>query len=148
MSPIAGLQKTNGAKWVIAPRVIAGGMLLMFGVMHITGSAPMQPILEAANMPMPAVGAIVGPLGEIVAGLLLLSGAFARVGALLAIGVMGVAFISHLRGDWPDEPPIFLPFVVMIPAIVVLIVGAGKWSLDDAMTSKGGSETGPEGESA
>ena len=72
---------------------------------------------------------------EIAAGLSLLLGLWARVGALLAIPTMLGAIYAHLViGVWPNgpenEPPIVLPVAVLVCAGYVLWRGAGRWSLD------------------
>ncbi len=133
MSALAAIQRTSGAKWVIAARLIAAVPLVGIGVMHLTGSAPLKPILEAAGTPLPGVNAIVAPLVQIAAGVLLATGAFARMGGALAIGTMLAALHAHLTiEEWPnpDEPPLALPIVVLASALLVVIVGAGGFSFD------------------
>lgn len=137
-NPLTATNAQN--RWAIAPRVIAGLPLLVFGVMHLSGAAPMRPILEAAGMPMPEVGAVVAPIVQVVGGLSLISGAFARIGALLAIGSMLGAIYAHLQipsDGWPEsnggpqEPPlIYLAVAIALLSLVTLVVGAGRWSID------------------
>lgn len=124
------LTRTDSSKLTLLPRLLAGGPLTALNIMHLTGAAPLRPILEGTNIPLPALNAVVAPIAGLVAGLLLLSGAFARVGALIGIGSMGVAIYTHLVSDWPDEPPIVLPIVVLLASVWVLIKGAGAWSVD------------------
>jgi len=92
----------------------------------------MRPILEAAHIPLPALNAVVAPIFEVAAGLMILLGGFARIGAAIAIGTMLVALYAHLTADWPDEPPVVLPVAVLAAAAYVLYQGAGRWSLDAA----------------
>ena len=122
--------KTSSSKIPPIARLIAGLPLLLIGVQHATGMAPMLPILEGAKIPMPELNAMVAPIFEIIAGALLLSGFFARIGALIAMGAMSMATYTHLVFDWADEPPIALPIVVMAAAIFIVIKGAGAWSID------------------
>jgi putative oxidoreductase len=117
---------TRPHKEVIVARLIAGGLPAVFGAMHLVGAAPMKPILEAANIPLPSLGAVVAPIIEVVAGLLLLAGFQARVGAL----TMLVAIYTHLVADWPDEPPVVVAVVVLAGALYVLWRGGGAWSMD------------------
>lgn len=142
------LTKTTNQKHIAILRIIAGAPLLMFGIMHLTGAMPMKPLIEAAGFPMPGITAIIAPLAQILAGLLLLSGAFARVGALVAIGTMFGALITHMKipnDQWPTpselDPSIILPgpeptFMMAIAAAVILFSayvifkGAGAWSVD------------------
>jgi len=134
-SPIERLTNTDSSKVTIVPRVIAGGPLVAINLMHLSGAAPLKPILEGANIPMAGVNAIVGPIFGVIAGLLFLSGAFARVGAAIAIGSMVMALYTHAMFDhanheWADEPFIGLPIAVLLAAAWVLWKGAGKWSVD------------------
>jgi uncharacterized membrane protein YphA (DoxX/SURF4 family) len=124
------LIRTNSSKLMLIPRLLAGLPLIGINAMHITGAAPLRPILEGANIPMPGVNAVVAPIAGLIAGLLLVSGAFARVGALVGLGSMSVAIYTHLVSDWADEPPIALPIVVLLASAWVLWKGAGAWSID------------------
>ena len=90
----------------------------------------MLPILKGSGIPFPELNATVAPIFEVLAGVLLLSGAFARVGALIAMGAMAGATYSHLVFDWADEPPIVLPIAILVMAAIILIKGAGHWSVD------------------
>lgn len=127
---IHALIRTNDSKLNIIPRLLAGLPLIGINLMHLTGAAPLRPILEGANIPLPALNAIVAPIAGLLAGLLLVSGAFTRVGALIAAGSMSVAIYTHLVSDWADEPPIVLPIVILIASAWLLGRGAGAWSID------------------
>ena len=138
---ITKLRKTTGCKHIIAPRLIAGLPLLGIGMMHITGMQPMRPILEGASIPLPGLNAMVAPVVEIVAGLILLSGAFTRIGAAMAMGTMTVALYTHLKFvptdacEWGDEPSIVMPLAVFACAAYVLWRGGGAWSVDQRAIS-------------
>jgi len=130
-------------KLLFLARVLCAAPLLFIGLQHLTGMAPMQPILEGAGMPMPELGATIAPVIEIVAGALLLLGLFPKIAGLLAVGSMIGALYAHLNFDWPDEPPIVLPIVVLGLAILVIARGSGAWALrsskgDDAAAQSGG----------
>ncbi len=127
---IRKLTQTGELKHMLAPRLIGGLPLLGIGMMHLTGAAPMRPILEAANIPMVGLHAALVPLVEIVAGAMLLAGAFARVGGVLAVLTMIGAIYAHAVATWEDEPPIVLPIVVLVAAGYVVVRGAGAWSVD------------------
>ena len=134
----------------------------MFGIMHLTGAMPMKPLVEAAGLPMPAITAIIAPLAQILAGLLLLSGAFARVGAVVAIATMLGALITHMKipnDQWPTpseiDPAIMAPgpeptFMMALAAIIILTAafvifkGAGAWSVDGRCATESGSSAAPE----
>lgn len=146
------LRQTCGCKGMLVVRVLAGLPLVAFGAMHLSGAMPMQPLVEAAGLPMPEVMAIVAPLAQLVAGLMLLSGAFARIGALIAIGTMAGAIVTHVRipdDAWPIQTtdaavgplpePVFMMYIALVIlafSVVVLWRGAGAMSLDER-SSKG-----------
>ena len=143
------LTKTTSAKHPIVLRVIAGAPLLAFGIMHLSGAAPMRPLIEAAGLPMPGITATMGTLTQILAGLLLLAGAFVRVGGAIAILNMLAALYTHIQipnDAWPipvDTAPNPEPLPLMGLAAVIIIVsayllykGAGAWSVDHKLTNK------------
>lgn len=144
------LIKTTSAKHHIVLRVLAGAPLLAFGIMHLSGAAPMQPLIEAAGLPMPGITATVGTLTQIHAGLLLLTGALVRVGGAIAIFNMLAALYTHIQipnDAWPvpvDTAPNPEPLPLMGLAAVIIIVsayliykGAGAWSVDHKLTNNG-----------
>lgn len=153
------LLKTGNQKWIIALRILAGGPLAFFGLMHLIGAMPMQPLLEEAGLPAPSLMATLAPLAQLLAGLSLLLGAFTRIGAVLAIGTMAGALITHIKipnDKWPDVAawaenpdawsanPVYMaePTPMMLMAIVILLLsaaliylGAGAFSLDHKLAS-------------
>jgi len=142
------LTHTTDHKHIAILRILAGAPLLMFGLMHLSGAAPMKPLVEAAGLPMPELTAIVAPIAQIIAGLILLSGAYARIGALLAIPVMLGGLVTNFKipnDQWPTpseldpniielgtEPAMLTPIavVVILFSIYIVIKGAGPWSID------------------
>lgn len=122
-------QTTNQKSTAIA-RILVALPLLVIGVQHVIGVAPLEPILRGAGIPFPELNAIAGPVVQLLAGALLISGYFARLGAALAIPAMGIAVYTHLVHNWPDEPPIALPITLIVLSLYVLWRGAGAWSLD------------------
>ena len=117
-------QTTNGKSALIA-RFLISLPLILIGSQHLLGLAPLEPILQGAGIPFPSVNALIGPVVQILAGLLLLGGYFARLGALLTIPAMSLAFYTHLVFDWADDPPVALPLVLIALSIYVLWKGAG-----------------------
>ena len=124
------ITQTTNCKSVAVARILIALPLLLSGSQHLFGLAPMEPILRGAKIPFPELNAIVAPLIEVTAGLLLLLGFFARIGAALTIPAMSVALYTHLVFDWADEPPILLPIALIVLAAYILWRGAGAWSLD------------------
>ncbi|MEM9481507.1 MAG: DoxX family protein, partial [Verrucomicrobiota bacterium] len=91
------IQKTTNSIVPAVIRVIVALPILIIGVNHlISPEAAMQPLLEAAGLPLPELTAKVAPVLEILGALSLLSGAFARVGAVLLSGAMAAATATHL----------------------------------------------------
>lgn len=130
------IRATGPHRHTLLPRVVAGLPLLGIGLAHVFApETPMRPLVEAAGIPFAAVVSPVAVAIEIVAGLSLLLGWWARVGGLLAIPTMLGAAYAHLVIDvWPNgpenEPPLALPVAVMVCAGYVLWRGPGRWSLD------------------
>ena len=121
---------TTASKVPFGVRLLAGVPLLLISIQHATGMAPMKPILVGAGIPMADLNAAVAPIFEIIAALLLLSGFFARIGALITMGAMVMATYTHLVFDWETEPPVVLPIVIFLAAAFILVKGAGAFSLD------------------
>lgn len=127
---------TRPYRHLLLARIVAGVPLLGLGLAHaLVPEAPMRPLVEAAGIPFAGLVSPIGVAIEIVAGLLLLLGLWARVGGLLAIPIMLGAVYAHLVIDvWPNgpenEPPIALPVAVLVCAAYILWRGAGRWSLD------------------
>ena len=133
------LRATSAGRHVIVPRVIAAVPLLGIGLIHVFAEGlGMRPLVEAAGLPAPALLAPLAVAVEIVAGLSLLLGAWARLGAALALVTMAVAVYAHIVIEaWPNaegEPHLALPLVVMACAAYVLWRGAGRWNVDARRT--------------
>ena len=153
------LTKTTNQKHILVLRIIAGAPLFLFGIMHLVGAMPMRPLIEAAGLPMPGITAIVAPLAQILGGALLLSGAFARIGGLVAIGTMLGAIVTHIKipnDQWPTpsevDPSIMVPgaeptMMLGIAAVIVLgsaytiFKGAGPMSVDARCNGGSSSDT-------
>lgn len=133
------LRVTGPHRHLLVVRILAGVPLLAIGLAHILSpQAAMQPLVEAAGLPAPALLAPLAVALEVAASLLLLLGAYARLGALFAIPTMAGALYAHLViGVWPNgpanEPPLALPLIVLAGAAYTLWRGAGRWSLDARM---------------
>lgn len=138
--PLQGLRHTEPTVHPAILRVIAGLPLLAIGSAHVfVAEAPMRPLVEAAGFSFPSLLAPLAVTAEIVAGVSLVFGMWARIGGLLAVPVMLGAAYTHLVIDvWPNgaenEPPLALPIIVAIAASYVVVRGAGRWSLDQRET--------------
>ncbi len=125
------IRQTRFLRHVVVPRYIAGASLGIFGSLHLLlASFSMMPIMEAANLPLVGFSAIVVPILEVIAGMMLVSGFFARIGAAITLPIMAMAIYAHVVATWPGEMPFILPLVVICSAAYVLWLGAGAWSFD------------------
>ena len=93
------IRNTRPLKHVVIARLVAGLPLSGISVMHLIAAAPLKPILQAAQIPIPDLNAILAPVLVLLAGLMLLSGAFARIGAAIACGLMSVALNAHVTAN-------------------------------------------------
>lgn len=130
---IASLRKTGPEKWLMIPRLIVALPLVVFGSFHLTGRSPLMEILLRADIPWPELNFYLAPVFMVVSGVSVGLGFYARLGAVIAAFAMLVATYSKLViEEWPGpmEPPLALPLVVLAACLIVLIKGAGAWSLD------------------
>lgn len=117
----------------MAPRLVAALPLVVFGSFHLTGRSPLLEILRRAEIPFPEINLYVAPAVMVLSGISMGIGFYARVGALAGSFAMVVAAYSKLViEEWPGpmEIPLLLPLAVLAGCVVVLVKGAGAWSLD------------------
>ncbi len=127
------LRKTQPAKWLIFPRLVAALPLVVFGSFHLTGRSPLMEILLRADIPFPGINFYLAPVVMVLSGLSMGLGFYARIGAVTGSGAMLVAAYSKLViEEWPGpmEIPIALPLVVLAACAAILIKGPGAWSAD------------------
>jgi uncharacterized membrane protein YphA (DoxX/SURF4 family) len=127
------LRLTRPLRWMLIPRVIAAFPLTVFGSFHLTGMTPLMEILEGAGIPFPQINYYLAPIMMVTAGLSMGLGYYARIGAGIGSVAMMVATYSKLALEqWPgpSEPPLALPLVVLTACVLILVKGAGNWSVD------------------
>lgn len=115
-------------------RLVLGITVLLHGVAKLRGGVdPIQGMLTAHGLP--AVLAYGALLGEVVGPLLLISGFYARIGALLvainmlfAIGLAHVGQLGMLneQGGWALE----LQGMFLGSAIALVLLGPGRYSVN------------------
>lgn len=140
------LQRTTNAAYPVFPRLIAGGILTVFSVMHFMNLGHFRDILTASGLPMVDVNVYAATAMELIAGLLLLSGFLTRVGGLLGVATMLPAIYATLQiaglttetlsgglTAIPFVPP--LPIVVTLLSIATIVLGGGRFSVDHCMTT-------------
>ena len=91
--------------------------------------------LAAAGLPFHSLNMWFVPLVELVVGIVLIVGFFARLASLVAIVMMLVATYVHLAVDNPDLFPLqpeapFIPLIAIALCLYVLRAGSGSWSWD------------------
>lgn len=132
------LRKTTPGTFTAINRLMLGVMFMMTGFMKLAlpayGHAWSIQLHEAA-FPFYDLVYTGVPLLELLIGVLLVLGFYARIGALVVIPVMLVAIYVHLTvtdpGAFPSQPqaPI-VPVMALLMALVVLVRGSGSWSMD------------------
>lgn len=138
--PADRLRATGTQRHLIVPRVIAGVPLLTTGLAQaLVPEADLRALVDAAGFPLAPLITPIGIGVKIVAGVLLLLGAWARVAGAAAVPIMLAALYAHRVIDvWPNgpemEPPLVAPISVLLGGAYVAWRGAGRWSLDRRAT--------------
>ena len=111
------LQQTTNKAFPIIPRLIAGGILTFFSLKHFSDPGHFANIMTAAGFPMVDLNVWAASATELIAGILLLSGLFTRVGGFLGIATMVPAVIAALTiaGLDPENLPGGLTEVPFVP---------------------------------
>ncbi len=132
------LRQTSPSNWLGFIRIMLGIIFLMTGIMKLTlvefGSAWSIQLIES-EIPFYAFNYWFVPVFEIILGIVLITGFYSRIGAVMIIPIMFVAIYVHITvsnpAAFPAQPqePI-IPIAVIIMAVIVLIKGGGNWSLD------------------
>ena len=148
------LQQTTDKAFPIVPRLIAGGILTFFSLKHFSDPGHFANIMTAAGFPMVDLNVWAASATELIAGILLLSGLFTRVGGFLGIATMVPAVIATLTiagldpenlpgglTEVPFVPPLPLPIVTMVTSLIALVLGGGKFSLDKMMSTNKSTNT-------
>jgi uncharacterized membrane protein YphA (DoxX/SURF4 family) len=134
MRLIEQLRQTTPRKIILLPRLLAGVPLVAFSTMHFMNPQHFREILTASGVPMVDVNVWVASSAEMLGGLLLLSGFYARVGGALGVGTMVPAILTTVRlasiPNAPKVPPLPLPIIVLLASAVVVVLGGGAWSGD------------------
>ncbi len=117
-------------------RVATGLLLAPHGWMKVTGGVSgLAGGLAAKGLPAPTLLAWCAALAELVGGLLLALGLFARPAAIAVAATMTVAWLTMHTGDIANigtgkGPAFEYPFLLSLIAIAIAIAGPGRWSLD------------------
>ena len=132
------IRNTNRNNFAGIIRIMLGLIFIMTGVMKLTmpdyGEAWSIQLIEA-KIPLYAFNYWFIPVFEVVLGLFLFIGYYAKIGALLVLPLILVAIYVHLTvinpGAFPSQPQEpYMPIAVIMMALLVLVKGGGRWSMD------------------
>ena len=143
MRIIAMLQRTRAPAAVVLVRLLAGAVFFAEGVKKFLFAADWGAGRFARiGIPYPEVLAPFVGAVEIVCGLLLVIGLFTRPAAIaliinicVAIATTKVPLLLH-KGFWPMEADARTDYSMLMSLLFLLIVGAGRWSLDALLTAR------------
>jgi len=132
------LQQTSPNKFVGILRILLGIIFIMTGLMKLfmADYAEAWSIqLTEAEIPLYTFNYWFVPILETLLGLFLLLGYHSRISAFLVLPIMLVAIYVHLTvtdpGAFPSQPQEpYMPIVIILMALVIIIKGAGNWSMD------------------
>ena len=121
----------------LAGRLLLALLFLPAGLMKIGGFAGTVGYIASKGLPMPALGAVIAIVVEVLGGLALLAGFGTRVAALvLAVFTVAASVIFHAYWAVPAEAQMvqqlmFFKNIAVVGGLLVLAAhGAGGWSLD------------------
>jgi len=122
--------------FLLAVRLYWGWQIMQNGWGKLHGLAKVTEYFTSLGIPLPGLNAPFIAGLEFLGGLLLMLGLGSRLFALLLTGDMVVAYIAGDRDKLlaffsdPDKFATAAPFAFLMPFLVVLIFGPGRFSLD------------------
>jgi putative oxidoreductase len=109
----------------LAGRVLLAALFLPAGIGKLTGFAGTVGYIASVGLPLPAVGAVLALVVEIVGGIALIAGFGTRIAALvLAAFTLVASFFFHAFWAVPADQ------AVVGGLLALAANGAGGWSLD------------------
>jgi putative oxidoreductase len=139
---------TDGSKWLILPRVMAGSVFLWEGVLKLVYANQGVGRFTKLGFPAPAATADLVAFIEIVGGALLIAGLLTRAVAIVFVIEMLVAMLSTKVSLYLGTSPLPLPpappkvgawavlhevrseWAQLMTSLLLLLAGPGPWSLD------------------
>lgn len=122
--------------FLLAVRLFWGWQFFVTGKGKLMDLGKVTEFFTSLNIPLPGLNAALAGTTECVGGLLLLVGLASRLTAIPLIGVMVVAFLTAdldaVKGIFtePDKFVSAAPFLHLFAAVIVLIFGPGRFSID------------------
>ena len=121
----------------LAGRVLLAALFLPAGISKLTGFEGTVGYIASVGLPLPAVGAVLALLVEIVGSVALIAGFGTRIAALvLALFTLVASFFFHAFWAVPADQAfmvqlLFFKNVAVVGGLLTLAAnGAGGWSLD------------------
>lgn len=121
----------------LAGRVLLALLFLPAGIGKITGFAGTVGYIASVGLPLPALGAVIALVVEIVGGVALIAGFGTRIAALiLALFTLVASFFFHAYWAVPADQQfvtqlLFVKNIAVVGGLLTLAAwGAGAWSMD------------------
>ena len=121
----------------LAGRVLLAALFLPAGISKLTGFEGTVGYIASVGLPLPAVGAVLALVVEIVGSVALIAGFGTRIAALvLALFTLVASFFFHAYWAVPADQAfvqqlLFFKNVAVVGGLLALAAnGAGGWSLD------------------
>lgn len=117
-------------KGVLIVRVMTGFIILKYGLELFDNDKIIgyTQWLTDTNFPMPKIMTYVGKTTELIGGLLLILGLFARIVSIPLI--INMIVVTFYLGEGKILTADQHPFLFILLFLIFLSVGGGKWSLD------------------
>ncbi|MHA6793453.1 DoxX family protein [Pseudonocardia bannensis] len=126
---------------LLAARLVLGAVLIAHGWQKLAtnGIAATTEAFAGVGVPLAPLAAIVATLVELVGGVLLVVGAATAVaGILVVLTMLGAALLVHAgNGIFAADGGWELVGVIAVTALVLAATGAGRFSVDHALASRG-----------
>lgn len=126
--------------FLLAIRLYWGWQFFVAGKGKLMTIEKTAEFFDGLGIPIPLISAYVASSTECIGGLCLLAGAAARIVTLPLIFTMLVAYATAHRKELfaiTSNPPEFLsapPFLFLLASLIVLLFGAGAYSVDGALS--------------
>lgn len=125
----------NISKALLILRIAIGGMMLTHGLGKLTmlfGSEPIQ-FLDPLGIGL-TVSLVLAVFAEVVCSIFLILGILTRIAAIPLIITMAIAaFVVHANDDFQVKE---LALLYLLIYVVIAILGAGKYSIDNWLSKK------------
>lgn len=125
---------------LLLARILLGVVLIAHGWQKLVtnGIGATSQSFTEMGVPLPPVSATFAAVVELVGGALILAGAAtAIVGLLVVLDMIGAAVLVHLsKGVFASDGGWELVGMIAAAALLVAATGAGRYSVDHAMTAR------------